>query len=245
MGICLCAWEQRGSCKEMPILHSKRMLHSREGQRARPEPGAGVWAFCFQIEGEDIFSLLLNQKLAAKKTTHVETSASPTRKEPSINKIMHAGGKNMSFSAWPRAAGQEHLRPEAEPWSFCSRRAARRISALLLHRSLGTSTTAGTMGAAHALPMWLRGSTPGFIFVQAWSGMQRSGDGARGVLGTACPGAVCACFHGAVSRLAGGRAPCSAAWVCSSPLSSCSWDVGSSHPPALVCVWGSKPMVLP
>lgn len=226
----------------MPVLQSKRMLNSRVGHHAQPEPGAGIWAFCFQIEGEDIFSLLLNQKIAVKKTAHMETSASPTRKEPSINKIMHTGGKNMSFSAWLRAAGQEHLRPEAEPRSFCSRRPARRISALLLHRSLGTSTTAGTMGSAHILPVWLHRSTAGFIFVQAWSGMQRSGDGARGVLGTACPGAVCALSWS--SKQAGWR-PGTVLCCLGLLLSAQLMLMGSSHPPALVCVWGSKPVVLP
>lgn len=171
-----------------------------------------------------------------KKTTHVETSASPTRKEPSINKIMHTGGKNMSFSAWLRAAGQEHLRPEAElglsaagDWQggylhYCS--IARWEPALLLGQ--WAQPTPCQCGSAEA--------RPDLFLSRLGAGCRDQVTVPEECLALLVP-VPCVHFHGAASRLAGGWAPCSAAWVCSSPLSSYSWDPPT---PLHSCVSGGQ-----
>lgn len=127
----------------------------------------------------------------------METLASPTRKEPSINKKIHMRGKThvlfcSAANASTRSWTPSHGFSAAGGW-----RGARGISAFLPDQSLELALSLEQWAQPRpALPARLRCSAPGFIFVRAWSGMRRSGDGARGVLGIACPAALCAHVHG-------------------------------------------------
>lgn len=135
----------------MPILHSKRMLHSRGNVPCQNWGSQNFKLSIFRIQGEDVFALLLKQiKTSKEKIIPVETLASPTRKEPSINKKIHMVGKKTC----PFLLSSKCFHPllDAEPWFLCSRRLERREGNICISpRSVtGTSIIAGTMGSAQA-----------------------------------------------------------------------------------------------